>query len=226
MSRGLCFAPGPRVSPRYLRQDDRDPYTWEQRQDERLENLFGALVVTLGERVQERMAEAAGCSPTGVAALHWIDRGRCLRSCDLVEALALSSPGGSQVVQSLIAAGLVERRRYTHDRRQWALSLTELGRRRMVHASSARARAVRDLVVTLPFPWRLRLIRILERLLARMVVSRQSVLQLCRHCDWDRCRGSTIESCIEPCPVALAYAERRTSSRLGRGLGDPPEEPP
>src|SRR5262249_50728974 len=150
---------------------------------DRLENMLGALVVTLGARVQKRMAEAAGCSPMAVAALQWIDRGRRLRPTDLVEALEITSPGASQLVRSLIAAGLVQRTRYMHDQRQWALSLTELGLRRTIEAGSARAKVVRELVSPLPFPWRLRLLRIVQKLLAGMVVSQQSVLQLCRHCD-------------------------------------------
>ena len=197
------------MSPRWLRQDDRDPMSWEQRQDERLENLLGALAVALGERVQERMAEASGCSPMAVAALQWIDRGRDLRPCDLVKALEISAPAGSQLIRSLIAAGLVHRARYAHDQRRWALGLTELGRRRMAQGVYARAKLVREIVETIPFPWRLRLIRIVERLLARMVDSRQAVTQLCRHCDWSICRHEP----VEPCPVAIAWAELRTSSR-------------
>ena|SRR5215469_5701994 len=207
------------MSPRSLRQDDRAPMSWEQRQDERLENLLAALAVTLGERVQERMAEAAGCSPMAVAALQWIDRGRGLRPSDLVQALQISAPGGSQLVRSLIDAGLVHRARYTHDRRQWALGLTELGLRRMVAALYARAKLVGEIVTTIPFPWRLRLIRILERLLARMVDSQEAVVQLCRHCDWPLCR----QGAIEPCPVAIAYADRSTSSRLIPDFGETPD---
>ena len=191
-----------------MRQDDRDPMSWEQRQDERLENLLGAFAVALGERLQKRMAQAAGCSPTGVAALEWLDRGHNLRPRDLVEALEISPPGASQLIRSLIAAGLVRRARYPHDQRQWALGLTELGSRRVGRASYARARLVGEIVRTIPFPWRLRLIRILERLLARMVDSQQTVTQLCRYCDWHICRANA----IEPCPVAIAWSERSTSS--------------
>ena len=109
----------------------------------------------------------------------------------------------------MIAAGLVQRARYAHDQRQWALGLTELGRRRMAQGLHARAKLVREIVETIPFPWRLRLIRIVERLLARMVDSRQAVTQLCRHCDWSICRHEP----VEPCPVAIAWAQLRTSSR-------------
>jgi DNA-binding MarR family transcriptional regulator len=183
--------------------------SWEQRQDERLENLVGAFALSLGERLQERMAEAAGCSSTAVAALQWIDRGRKLRPSDLVEALEISSPGGSQLVRSLMATGLVQRARYAHDQRQWALRLTELGLRRLSDAVYARKASARELMTTLPFPWRLRLIRILEKLLARMADSRPAVLRLCRHCDWMVCR----QNAVEPCPVAIAWAARTTSSR-------------
>jgi len=144
--------------------------------------MLGALAVTLGQRVQERMGEAAGCSPLAVTALQWIARGRHLRSRDLVEALEITSPGASQLVRSLIVARL------------------------------ARAMVVGEVVTTLPFAWRLRLIRIVEKLLAQMVHSKQSVLELCRHCDWDSCRDAV----IEPCPVAVAYAEWKSSSRLGQ----------
>src|SRR6516165_7532882 len=100
------------MSPRWLREDEQDSIPWERRQDDRLENVLGAFVVTLGESVQERMAAAAGCSPTAVAALQWIGREPRLRSSDLARVLGLSSPGASQVVCALIAAGLVQRTRY------------------------------------------------------------------------------------------------------------------
>jgi MarR family transcriptional regulator, negative regulator of the multidrug operon emrRAB len=197
------------MSPRWLREDERDSIPWERRQDDRLENLLGALAVTLGERVQERMAAAARCSPTAVAALQWVGRGRGLRTCELAEALGITMPGASQVVASLIADGLVQRTRYPHDQRQWRLHLTELGGAHTLEAMRARAGTVRELVGTLPFPWRLRLIRIVARLLGSMVDSPQAVLRVCRHCDWNVCRHTG----IEPCPVALAQAERTTSSR-------------
>jgi DNA-binding MarR family transcriptional regulator len=197
------------VSPRWLRQDERDPVPWEQRQDRRLENLLGALVVTLGEQVQEQMAAAAGCSSIGVAALQWLGRGSDLRARDLVEALDISAPGASQLVASLTTTGLIERMRHAHDRRQWRLQLTELGARRTLQAMRARAELIREVVASLPFPWRLRLLRIVERLLTRMVTNRRSVVRICRHCDWNVCRHAV----IEPCPVALAHAEWTTSNR-------------
>jgi DNA-binding MarR family transcriptional regulator len=188
--------------------------SWEQRQDERLENLLGAFAVALGERLKKRMADAAGCSPMGVAALEWLDRGHNLRPRDLVDALEISPPGASQLVRSLMAAGLVRRARYPHDQRQWALGLTELGFRRLGRASHARAKLVSEMVTTIPFPWRLRLLRILERLLARMVESQQAVTQLCRYCDWHRCRANA----IEPCPVAIAWSELSTSRKRTEDL--------
>jgi DNA-binding MarR family transcriptional regulator len=199
------------VSPRWLRDDETDSIPWERRQDFRLENLLGALVVTVGERVLERMQAAAGCSPTAIAALQWVGRGPGLRTCDVAEALAISATGASQLVTSLIAEGLVERSRYQHDQRQWRLKLTELGAGRTLDAMRARSDLIRELVATLPFSWRLRLIRIMERLLARLVDTPQAVLEVCRHCDWNACRHSV----IEPCPVALAQAERRRSRRRG-----------
>lgn len=202
------------MSPRWLREGEGDSIPWERRQDHRLENLLGALAVTLGERVQERMAAAARRSPTAVAALQWVGRGRGLRTCDLAEALGITTPGASQLLASLIADGLVQRTRHPHDQRQWRLHLTDLGAARTLEAMRARAGAVRELVETLPFPWRLRLIRILERLLGGMVDSPLSVFRVCRHCDWSVCRHSA----IEPCPVALAQAGGTTSApHVGRG---------
>jgi len=205
----MSLATGVRVSPRWLREDETDSISWERRQDFRLENLLGALVVTVSERVHERMQAAAGCSSTSIAALQWVGRGPGLRTCDVAEALALSTTGASQVVASLIAEGLIQRTRYQHDQRQWELRLTELGARRTLDAMRARADLIHEVVATLPFPWRLRLIRIVEKLLARMVDTPRTVLEVCRHCDWNACRHSI----IEPCPVAVAQAERRRSNR-------------
>src|SRR5215470_9758859 len=109
MSPGMSLAPGARMSPRWLREDEQDSVTWERHQDGRLENLFGALVLTLADRVQERMATASGCSLQSVAALQWMSRGQRLRATDLAKALRISRTGASQVIGSLVAAGLVER---------------------------------------------------------------------------------------------------------------------
>jgi DNA-binding MarR family transcriptional regulator len=205
----MSLAAGARVSPRWLREGETDSISWERRQDFRLENLLGALVLAVSERVHERMQAAAGCSSTAIAALQWVGRGPDLRTCDVAEALAMSTTGASQIVASLIAEGLVQRTRHQHDQRQWRLKLTELGARRTLDAMRDRADLIRELVAMLPFPWRLRLIRILEKLLARIADTPRAVLEVCRHCDWNACRHSI----IEPCPVALAHAERRRSNR-------------
>src|SRR5690348_7713509 len=127
MSPGMSLAARARMSPRWLREDEQDSVTWERHQDGRVENLLGALVLTLGDRVQERMAAAAGCSLQSVAALQWLSRGHPLRATDLAKALGITRTGASQVLGSLVAAGLVERIPwYQHDRRQWALRLTDL----------------------------------------------------------------------------------------------------
>jgi DNA-binding MarR family transcriptional regulator len=195
------------MSPRWLREDEQDSVTWERHQDIRLENLVGALVMTLGDRVQERMAAAAGCSLQSVAALQWMSRGHPLRPTDLGEALGISRTGASQLIGSLVAAGLLERRPYQHDGRQRALMLTTAGARRTLEAMRARAQLVREILGTLPFPWRVRLLRIVERLLGGMAETQDAVLHICRHCDWEACRRAS----VAPCPVAVAYSERRAS---------------
>lgn len=209
MSRGMPLAPGPRMSPKWLREDERDSVTWERHQDIRLENLFGALVVTLADRVRERMASAAGCAHLSVAALQWVSRSHRLRPSDLGKALRISSPGASHVVSSLVGAGMLERTRYPPDQREWRLVLTDLGARRTLEAMRARAQLVREILGTLPFPWRLRLLRIVERLLGGMAESEDAVLHICRHCDWEACRHAV----VAPCPVAVAHSERRASRR-------------
>ncbi|HET6983453.1 MAG TPA: MarR family winged helix-turn-helix transcriptional regulator [Myxococcaceae bacterium] len=133
-----------------------------------------------------------------------------MRPTDLGKALGISRTGASQVIGSLVAAGLLEQRTpYRHDRRQRALVLTKAGARRTVEAMGARAQLVREILATLPFPWRLRLLRIVERLLAGMAETQDAVLHICRHCDWEACRHAV----VAPCPVAVAYSERRASSR-------------
>ena len=131
----------------------RDSIPWERRQDDRLENLLGALAVTLGERVQERMAASGPMLADGRGGAAVGRSGRGLRTCNLAEALGITMPGASQVVASLVADGLVQRTRFPHDQRQWRLQLTELGGLpAALEAMRARAGTVRELVGTLPFP--------------------------------------------------------------------------
>ena len=75
MSSGMSLAPGAGVSPRWLREDETDSISWERGQDIRLENLLATLVMTVGDRVRERMEAAAGCPSTAIGALQWV--GRC-----------------------------------------------------------------------------------------------------------------------------------------------------
>ncbi|SEG76335.1 DNA-binding transcriptional regulator, MarR family [Thermomonospora echinospora] len=61
----------------------------------------------------------------------------------LADALAITEPAAAQVVDELVQAGLVVRGRDPHDRRRYALELTDLGRQRLpvVHDAARRLRA-------------------------------------------------------------------------------------
>jgi DNA-binding MarR family transcriptional regulator len=61
----------------------------------------------------------------------------------LANALAITEPAAAQVVDELVQAGLVARGQDPHDRRRYALELTDLGRRRLpvVHDAVRRIQA-------------------------------------------------------------------------------------
>lgn len=110
------------------------------------------LLESVGRRVRRAVRaelEPFGLTPARGRALRAIvvadDAGNRVRMGDLAEALRIAPRSATEVVESLVAAGLVERDRDAGDRRAVALRPTDEGRAAATRMSVARRRAVADL---------------------------------------------------------------------------------
>ena len=152
------------------------------------ENVIGAAVLAVADRVRHAVEDAAGRAGGGAAALtalyDWADR-------EPIEALAtglhLSHSRAVRVIDGLTADGLVQRRPDPDDRRRVLIHLTPAGRRACRRMLRAREDALRRAMRTLGNDERATLARLAEALLENAVCDRRDSRFICRFCDTRAC---------------------------------------
>lgn len=164
--------------------------------DERLANIFGALVLALSDRVAaatRRTSGHTGAAPAALVALHDLLGGRSVD--DLRQAVDLTHSGGVRLVDRLVTHGLADRRPGT-DGRSVALVLTPRGRRLAQRTRAARRDALADVLDVLEPRERTQLAAIVEKLIGAVVTQRLEARAagedppggwLCRLCDPAAC---------------------------------------
>src|SRR5262245_43000852 len=128
----------------------------------RAAQLLGALATAVSDRLLTALTRSTGLSPTALAALLWIGRLPGIRASVLTEGLNSTAPAVARLLTRLEAQKLILRERDRSDGRAERLRLSELGGRKALLATRARAHAMRQLVEELPLALRPRLIRIAE----------------------------------------------------------------
>ena len=174
-------------------------------EQERLENLLGAFVLAVADRLRQATEEAVGHTGAAAAALvtiaHFPDRTiEFLR-----QAIGLSHPAAVRVVERLLEQRLV-RRRPAGRGPAVALRVTPAGRRQARRILDLRRQVLAEALPELPEAELATLSGILEKALAHLSDSPRTTI--CRLCDQGRCRRAN-------CPVALQQVR----------LGAPPPEP-
>jgi DNA-binding MarR family transcriptional regulator len=170
-------------------------------------NLLGTLALVVADRTREAIAEAAGQSETGAAALsalrHFLDR----PTIDLLrQVLGLTSSGTVRLVDRLVDAGYVTREA-GRDGRSTVVALTRAGRRAADRVSAARADVLNEALAGLTADDRMTLERIMGELLAGFVRGPGATRWLCRLCDTGACGREE-----GMCPVANTALARRAAS--------------
>lgn len=173
-------------------------------------NLLGALALVLADRMRQAVADAAGATSAGPAALAFLDGFGDGRSIDQLRAVVgLSSSGAVRLVDRLQRDGLVERRPGA-DARSVALRLTSRGRAVAAAVREARAHAVGRALEGLSPDERAALTPLLERLLREITIQRMHDRDVgrvppdgwvCRLCDPSACGRDDGR-----CPTAAAAA--------------------
>lgn len=173
--------------------------------DDRLDNLLGAFVLAVADRLRVDTEEAVGHTGAAAAALvmiaHFPDRTvEFLR-----QAIGLSHPAAVRVVDRLVEQRLVRRRRAGRGPAV-ALTTTAAGGRQARTILDVRRSVLADALPELTKTESATLARILEKGLAHLSSSPGS--RSCRLCDQSRCPRAE-------CPVVQRQIE----------LGAPPPEP-
>jgi DNA-binding MarR family transcriptional regulator len=166
-------------------------------------NLLGALVLTLSDRLEGAVTEAAGLAESDAVALSALNQFLDSPRIDLLaQVLGLSSSGAVRLVDRLERAGLARRTTGT-DGRVTSLALTASGRRRAQAVTAARAELTQATLAALTPAERRQFGELAGKLLAHLIRPPGATRWTCRLCD--------VVACGRPqsrCPVYEAAKAR------------------
>lgn len=164
---------------------------------QRIENLLGALALSITDAVAHGIEESEGAYGSDTFALVLLQHAETLRSDVLSRQLRLAQSSTVRLVDRMEREGLVQRETGV-DRRTVLVSLTARGRRAAERVLSARQHVLRGLVGRLSDSERAALQAISVKLLSTLTADLASGEQNCRLCDEDAC-------CLTGCPVETRY---------------------
>jgi DNA-binding MarR family transcriptional regulator len=173
--------------------------------DDRRDNMLGAFVLSVGDRLRRETEEAIGHTGASAAALIMITEFPDRTIEFLRQSIGLSHPAAVRVVDRLVEQGLV-RRRPAGRGPAVALRATAAGERQARRILEIRQKVLADSLPDLSPAESDALVAILERALAHL--SESPGTTHCRLCDMKRCPRAD-------CPVIHKQIE----------IGAPPPEP-
>lgn len=165
---------------------------------DRRDNLLGALVLTLADRIRDETEGVLGHAGGAAAALAAIAQQPGGTVEDLRRAIGRSHPASVRIVDRLVELGLVDRRPSGRGPAV-ALTATAAGRRKARAILDIRRAILADALPALSDDEERLLTGVLERALDHLSDSPDPVI--CRICDTGRCRRGE-------CPVMERQAER------------------
>lgn len=164
---------------------------------QRLENLLGALALSVTDAVAQGIEKSEGAYGSDTFALILLQHAESLRSDVLSRQLRLAQSSTVRLVDRMERDGLVRRDTGT-DRRTVMVSLTARGLRAAERVRLARQAVLRELVSKLSESERSALHDVSVKLLDGLTVDLASGEQNCRLCDEDACS-------LADCPVETRY---------------------
>jgi DNA-binding MarR family transcriptional regulator len=166
---------------------------------DRRDNLLGALILTLSDRIRLETEAVLGHAGEAAAALAVVAQQPGGTVEDLRRAIGRSHPATVRIVDRLVELGLVERRPSGRGPAV-ALTATESGLERAREVLRVRRRVVREAMPELTPAEAASLTGVLERALVRAAELPRGAT-VCRLCDKGRCRRGD-------CPVVRGLAEQ------------------
>jgi DNA-binding MarR family transcriptional regulator len=170
---------------------------------DRAANVLGALSLVIADQAADAVAEAAGQSESGAAALsallHFLDR----PSIDLLrQVLGLTSSGTVRLIDRLEESGYVRREAGT-DGRSTSVVLTQAGEVAAERVAAARTEVLQHALAVLSDTERAVLDDLAGKMLVGMMRAPGATRWICRLCDISVCRGAP-----GGCPVGNAAIKR------------------
>ncbi|MBK1788095.1 MarR family winged helix-turn-helix transcriptional regulator [Prauserella cavernicola] len=170
---------------------------------ERTANLLGATALALTDLALGGATEAAKVSASGAAALVSLSAQPGLSVTELGRRVGLTQSAAARMVDSLEAAGLVERKPSPWQARMTMVEPTRAGRQAARKVLAARGGPLTDLVGALGEEDQKTLGRLLTTLLTRLYDEVGDAQYLCRLCDRKCCATGAM------CPVGQAERDQR-----------------
>ncbi len=164
---------------------------------EQLENLLGALAISVTDAVARGIEESEGTYGSDTFALVLLQHAQRLRSDVLSRQLGLAQSSTVRLVDRMEREGLVQRETGA-DRRTVFVSLTARGLRAAGRVLGARRNVLKELVEKLSASERSALHAIAGKLLTSLTVDLASGEHNCRLCDEEACD-------LNRCPVEIRY---------------------
>jgi DNA-binding MarR family transcriptional regulator len=164
---------------------------------QRVENLLGALALSITDAVAQGVEKAEGSYGSDTFALVLLQHAETLRSDVLARQLRLAQSSTVRLVDRMERDGLVRRETGT-DRRTVMVTLTPQGLRAAERVLSVRRKVLRELVAGLSESEQSALQAISVKLLDSLTVDLASGEQNCRLCDEGACS-------LADCPVEIRY---------------------
>lgn len=166
----------------------------------RTANLLGATALAVNDLALAAVADAAGTSTSGAAALAVLSASPGLSVTELGRRVGLSQPAAARMVDSLQAGDLVQR--HPGSGREVRVMPTLAGKEVATHLLAARSRPLYDLVSVLDPDEQQTLAGLLGKLLVRLYAQVGSSELLCRLCDRSSCTTNAA------CPVGQAERDQ------------------
>jgi MarR family transcriptional regulator, negative regulator of the multidrug operon emrRAB len=161
-------------------------------------NMLGALALTLADRIAARAQDVSGLHNSAASALVVINNHPGEHIDVIRRTLRLTPSGAVRLVDGLVEAGFIERRRSDRDARAIALWATPNGERTASQIVAARAKLLEPVLANTSETDINALTTLLESALAGLTDSRDQALSICRFCAEGECRplGCPVERAV------------------------------
>lgn len=174
----------------------------DKMEKQRLDNLLGALALTLMDRVNQAVRERTGLHDSSIFALVLLGQAHSPVTIDtLAKLLSIAHSSAVRLVERLVDEGYVERKSGS-DKRTVVLALTSAGQKIVDAALASREATISTITNSLPDTMRKVMTEACERLLEEMSGDQITATRNCRLCDERACD-------LKRCPVDIAYRKHR-----------------